>query len=443
MKKTRVLIALFLVVSMILAFAACGGPAASPANSPSATDTPAGSPTPAPSAAPDETPVTITICQAYQAEQNAVIDDAIKEFENQYPYITVVNDNEANASDYYTVLNTKLQSNTPPDIFFGWPGSSMIPYLSAGYAMDLSGQPWVSDILPGCINEVTYQGKVMSFPTQLSFMALGYNQQVLDQLGGALPTTYDEMTALFDKALAAGILPVASGSDLYYLFSVGAVTDIYAKNPNFDQDVNSGKITLDGSADWVNLLQHIYVDWVDKGYVPKDCLGIDRSTTMLTEFVSNRALFFPMGSWDLPSILAVAPSGFQMGIIPYPGATADQTGVLVATNDCLSVNAQSPNKDAALLFLNWFAGKDVNKRFCEAGQSLSSYKDVTPDISPFLQTFIPYVAKDPAHPFVNTGWPSQLMNDFGDLTDAIVLKASTPQEIAAQMQDEWIANMGS
>ena len=387
---------------------------------------------------PAHTPVTITIFQAYQAAQNTALEALIKQFQTEYPWITVVNDNSPNA-DYYTVLNTKLGSDTAPDIFFGWPGSSVVPYLSAGYALDLSSQPWAGQVLSGPLKEVTYDGKIMGFPTQLSFMALGYNKNVLDQLGGVLPTTYDEMTALFDKAKTAGILPVAVGSDLYYLFSVGAVTDIYAKNPNFDQEVNDGQLTLDGSTDWVQLLQRIYVDWFDKGYVPKDALGIDRSTTMLTEFAQDKALIYPMGSWDLPTIQSVAGADFQMGIIPYPGATAGKTGVLVATNDELMVNAKSKNTEAALTFLNWFAGKDINKVFCEAGQSLSVYGDVVPNIGATAQSFMPYVAKYPSHPFVNSGWPNQVMSDFGDFTQAIVLKADTPQVAAKKMQDDWIS----
>ena len=430
----RKVIASLIAAAVAVALAGCTAPNANPS-----TQGPTGDTSSAQS--PNKTPVTISILQAYQPDQNAYLEQAITQFEGEYPWITVVNDSSPNASDYYTVLNTKLASNTPPDLFFGWPGSSLEPYLKAGYALDLSDQPWVKDVLASSLKEVTYDGKIMSFPTQLSFMAFGYNKTVLDQLGGTLPQTYDDMTALFDKAKAAGILPVASGADFYYLFSIGAVTDIYAKNPTFDQDVNDGKITLQDSPDWVTLLQRIYVDWVDKGYVPKDALGIDRSTTMLTQFVQNKALFFPMGSWDLSNILSVAGSDFQMGLIPYPGAVADQMGVLVATNDSIAVNAKSPNTEAALTFLNWFASKDVNKGFCEAGQSLSTLQDVAPNVDPIIQSFQPYVAKYPGHPFVNSGWPAQLMNDFGDLTQAIILKSSTPEQAASQMQDEWMANL--
>src|SRR6266545_4842015 len=138
-KQATVFVGLMMIASLL---AACGGtPAASPTSAPAA---PAAAPaaTAAPAAESGKSNVTLT----YIASQGWV-HDAEQELGKKFEAETGIHiDYQIIPADqYFTVLQTKLNSNEGPDIFGGQSGKTDIKvnYNVEKNAVDLSQEEWV------------------------------------------------------------------------------------------------------------------------------------------------------------------------------------------------------------------------------------------------------------------------------------------------------------
>jgi ABC-type sugar transport system, periplasmic component len=382
-------------------------------------------------------PLTIKLLHFWPGNgKDAVEKTIVADFMKKYDYITVEIENPSVAS-YYEVLTTKLNTGDMPDVFSGHPGGTMFTYYDGGVTMDLSDRSWVNDLTDGAKRDVTYGGKIQMLPVNSPTMAMAYNKKMFSDLGVKVPDSYAEFIDICDKAKAKGILPMAMGGDGWlYALSIMSVPYIYAKDIDFDQKVNEGKAVFNND-DWKKIFTRVLVEWQQKGYIPKDHLKMDRTTTMLNEFVSGKAAMFFMGAWDVAGIRAAADKDFQLGLFPFPSDNAGGSCVLAATGEGLAAYAKTEQKDAALKFIDYFATKEVDKLFCEAVGSMSVIKGVVANIDPAFNDLIPYIEKNPTHGFINSGWPAEVNAMMGEEIEKVIIGDKTVDQILQTMQDKW------
>lgn len=368
-------------------------------------------------------------------EMQKIIDNFTKE----NPNIKVEPENIA-VGQYYDVVKTRMAAGEFPDVYAGWPGGSMVPFIQGGYCADLSSQPWVSEITVGAKRDVSYEGKVVMFPTSISVMCVGYNKKIFNDLGVKVPETYTEFLDICEKAKAKNIMPIATGSkdNSGYIFPawVMAVTEVYSKNPDFDKQVGEGKESMNNEK-WNKIFDR-FMDWYKKGYIPANQLGVDRGTVCLNDFVSGKAAMYFMGSWDFPSIRKAAGTDFELGLFPFPGDTAGESAVLSATDTALAVNDKSESKEEAIQFVNYFAKPEVNQQFNMAVKNYSTLKGVEVDIDPAAKDLVPYMAKNPTWGFINAGWPDGVFDVLGKTMQEVIAGKKTVKEALEETNKKWI-----
>ena len=187
MKK---LISLLLVLTMVLALAACG----SKTETPSTTAAPAATEAPAPTETPAATgeKVTVTMLTAQYGKQTAQwwADFAAK-FNAEHENIEVVVDC-VSWNDIYTVVNTRV------DVFADYQADGLL----------LPASDWVSEetyakFYPSFLEQSVVDGTVWAVPDLASARALYYNKDILEAANVEVPTTWDELKAACEAIKAS------------------------------------------------------------------------------------------------------------------------------------------------------------------------------------------------------------------------------------------------
>jgi len=204
-----------LVLSASLLLAACGGETAEEGGTDSAGDTT--------EEASQET-VEITFWHAMNGPHQEAITKLTDAFnESQDKYVVV----EENQGDYNTLNQSIIAggaSNTLPTMSQLTPGDApnlandglLLPLDDLLQGEDGFTQEQLDSVYDGFLQSSVYEGQMYAVPFSKSTRVMYYNQDLLDEYGYEVPTTWDEVAALGEEMVAAGDDAVAMGLENGY-----------------------------------------------------------------------------------------------------------------------------------------------------------------------------------------------------------------------------------
>src|SRR5262249_35326638 len=133
----------------------------------------------------------------------------IAAFHQQYPWINVDFETRPQGTEGDQIVKTRLVSGDMSDVFWYNSGSLLQALHPADQLLDLSGQPYMSNLADSFKSTVSAGTGVYGVPwgTALGGGIL-YNKKVFDQVGVQVPKTWADFAANNDKIKAAGIAPV-------------------------------------------------------------------------------------------------------------------------------------------------------------------------------------------------------------------------------------------
>ena len=323
MKK---IIALLLALVMVLSLAACG------ASEPAATEAPK---TDAPAAAtPDAEAVTIKVAAIETAYGSQVWVDVCAAFEAETG-IKVELTTDKNLED---VLTGPMQNGEYPDVVHlatGRPAGLTEQLIKANAMHDLTNM--LSTTIPGetvtpadkivggftetSITSPYGDGKTYLAPMFYSPCGLFYNAKLFEEKGWEVPTTWDEMWELGDKAAEEGIAlftyPTTGYFDTFIptlIASVGG-TELWESISNYEEGI------------WETAEAQKVLDVIAKlaTYVhpntPAQANNQDFTKNQLM-VMTNDALFMPNGTWittEMRDAEATLENEFAWGMTALPG----------------------------------------------------------------------------------------------------------------------------
>ena len=369
-------LALVLALCMVVALCACGQQAA-----PAAAPAPAAAAEPAPAAAPAEpAPAEKTVltlwCIATESDANHEgFVKAIDAFNGSHDDVEIQWEAFENES-YKTKVKAAAQAGELPDIFFSWSGAFLGDFANAGAALCLDDYygPYAAQLPEVMLANSTYDGHHYAAPLTMNVVTLFANMDILATVGyDHIPGTYEELCDCCDKLLAAGISPFGcSGKETWcvteYLepiiektIGVDELSDIfYLKSTWNNEDIATAVGT--------------FQEMIAKGYF--DPAGIALGNDEIkANFIAGQYAFYQNGSWNCGEISEM-DANIQVGEFPVMNADNATLGMLIGgPNDCLAVNAKSPNAELAASAVFEIA-RDVCHYGTLAGAGLPSW---TPD----------------------------------------------------------------
>ncbi len=366
-------LSVILVMVMVVSLAACGG---TPAATPSDSSKPAASQSSEPSAAPSDEKITLSVL-AGQSTTDAGIEDMIdKALAKKYPNITLNWECVDWGKDFQPKMQQYLQSGVP-DIMIG-KAQDVATYGSMGVLADISGKPYVSNMLDAAVPGVTLEGKTYGIVYNALYQGVYYNRKLFSENNVKVPTNLDELQTAIDKFNSLGITPFAS--HMVDTWSIGNVTmqfainDVFAKNPTWGDDFRAGKANFIDSAEYKNAYEYnklIYDNtWANETFSLQQ-------TDCDARLVQGKAAMKVSGSWSIQNFLDIDES-FDFGIFPFPNQTGDAK-LIFEPNMCYMKSATSEHSDAIDKVFEVITGdKELALEIYNFTKTASMLKDVSP-----------------------------------------------------------------
>lgn len=417
--KLKKIMASVLAATMVVSLAACSSGKSGETNSGEKTET-----------------ITMLIQQSrnFDGLQNMI--KKLEEEENIKIDAQVVPDDEA-----LNMIKMKLNSGECPDLIdYNVPAIYDIVDPAENFA-DMSNEEWVSKLkIPE--NVTADDGKIYGFPF-LSVPGVHgfiYNEDVFEQCGVTVPTTWDEFLDVCQKIKDSGVTPIHMPKDSWVPQVL--MTDNFAKALGKDQVEEFSEKVAKNEMKWTDVPEFAkvidkYLELYQKGYINDDFTSATYDDSISAVAEGKAAMHFN-GDFFAASVLEANP---EANINMFAMSMTD--GVDVMTENMSSAGfvayKKSDNLETVKKVLNlwatpeyanlYFEGRpafpafegvdggdvpsylqDVNEKYIEAGKVIPEFNYYVMDYNPlFESTLYVYYVDAPAKGNMNG---QQMMEKF-------------------------------
>ncbi len=306
---------------------------------------------------------------SWRTEDVAAYRELIDQFEAENPDIKV----EFQAFEfatYATVQMTALLAGEGPDIVHVRAYGAFEAIAAPGFLMALDDKvPALADFPPLALdgNRLRRDGLVYAVPFASQTLVIYYNVDIFEELGLALPETWDEFLDTAEQIKAAGYVPIANGTATSSMNEV--LKGVFAPSfygPDFFDDIMTGEATFEDPR---------YVGALEKllelaPYLAPQHQGVDYPTSQ-NLFVNELAAMFVSGSWDIANLRLQNPD-LNFGVMAPPVPEAGQTPLVSWFLDGgFAVNADTKHLEEAVTFVNYLASREFGQLFTDLLANIS------------------------------------------------------------------------
>jgi xylobiose transport system substrate-binding protein len=266
-------------------------------------------------------------------------------------------------ADYQQKLQTIINTDHAPDVFFNWGGGSIAPFVKAGLLLPLDGMiakdpALKSSFLPSVFNTAVVDGKPYGVPMRGTQPVMLFdNKKVLAAAGVTPPRTWSELLTAVQKLKAAGKTPIALGGGDQWptLMWFEYVYDRVAGPGLFEKALGGDTSAWDSAASKkaLGLLKQLVGTGAFGGNYDSVKFTDGGSAALLA---SGKAGFELMGSWEYSTQAQADPKFASTGLgytsFPtIPGGQGDPADLVGNTNNFYSVMKNTRYPDAVAKFL--------------------------------------------------------------------------------------------
>jgi len=334
---------------------------------------------------------------SWRQEDRAAYEQFIETFEAANPGITVKFET-FEATNYNTILSTALAGGTGPDLAMVRAYGGLENVASAGYLEPLSTEtvPALADFSAASLaaESMRSDGQIYAVPFASQTQFVIYNKAIFDANGLEEPQSWADLEALAQSLKDAGVIPFANGTATAWqneTVTFGLGSSLMGKD--FYEELIAGEtdFTDERFTSALGEVADIAADYFPDGFI-----GLDYPSAQQL-FASGMAGMFIGGSYELSNFKNQNPD-IELGMFAAPGETAeDEKLVAVYFDGGYAVNAASPNKDAAITFVNYLASQEFGQAFANTLNNISTVPGVTFDnpllgeVAELNQSSIPYL----------------------------------------------------
>lgn len=311
-------------------------------------------------------PVSAQTLTFFTGNDQAVVaySEALAEaFEASHPGVTVEIEIGPGGTERDNMVKSRLATGTMSDVFVYNAGSLFQAINPMQTTVDLSGEPWQSEILDSFKQTVTAtDGSVRGAPFG---MAMGggilYNVPIYEELGLEVPMTWDAFMANNEAIKEAGYVPVVQTyGDTWtsQLFVLADYFNVQSAYPNFAEDYTNNQAKYGDNE--VAVRGFTYLQEVNEaGYLNED-YGAATLGDGLRMVATGEAAHYPMLTFALGTIGQNHPDQLNdVGFFAIPGDDPSVNGATVWMPTGIYVAAGSPNEDLAKEFVAFAASVEA------------------------------------------------------------------------------------
>ncbi len=371
-------------------------------------------------------------------------DVIIPAFNAHYPDIEVIFAPTAPA-EYNAALDAKLQGGTAGDLITCRPFDKSLEMFNKGYLLslnDLPGMEHFGDVARSAW--ITDDGSdIFCVPMASVIHGFMYNVDIFEELGLEVPVTEAEFFDVLQAIKDAGYTPLAMGThDLWEAATMGYqnIGPTYWKGEEGRLGLINGTIGYneDGFLEAFKVLAR----WIP--YLPDGYQAITYSDAQNMFTVLEEAAIYPTGSWEI-GVFGLLNPDLNMSAFKPPVVNEGDTCYISDHVDiAMGVNAASPNREAALTFLEWMTTQEFAQIYSDALPGFFSLSDHELTLeNPVAQEFISWRGQcettiRSSYQILSRGEPNNEQDLW--LYSAEVLNGTLSPEEAANKVQEGLAS---
>jgi raffinose/stachyose/melibiose transport system substrate-binding protein len=246
------------------------------------------------------------------------------------------------ADQYFTLLQTRLNTGEGTDIFGGQSGVTdlIVNYNVEANAVDLTDQAWVSRMDPLVVSQATVNEKVYGltlWDVTGTTWVVNYNKDIFAANNLSVPTTYAELKSVCETLLGTDIIPIFEpvASGWHHVLWFPELGPRYEEvTPGLAASLNMNQATFADNPTMLSVVSEL------KELYDMGCFG-DNALADTTEFTTEA-----LGTGQYAMALTNL-TGPQAVAQDYPDVSTDTFGFFVmplADNQNLNINPAGPTK---------------------------------------------------------------------------------------------------
>jgi raffinose/stachyose/melibiose transport system substrate-binding protein len=365
-----------------------------------------------------------------KSENTETYKTLIKKFEEENPDIDV----KLNAPpEAETVLKSRLTKDDLPDVMAIGGNATYGEMARAGVLMDFSDTEMTGNIQPAyldMINRLVGEEKdgTYGIPYATNANAVIYNKDKFEELGLEVPKTWDEFTAVLEKAKSEGEIPI-------YLTLKDAWTGMIPWNSlaaniqpeEFAKKVNSGEASF----------QEDYPEVADKmltllEYGHKDNMGVAYGDGN-TAFAKGESVMYLQGNWAIPEIKKANPD-INLGVFAMPVTNNPEENKLVSGVDVVfAINQGTEKSEEAKKFVEFMLNEENAQQYIDEQSAFSAVEGVFQE-DPIMEGIKENFEEGSITSFPDHYYPAGMQAE-NLIQDFLINK--NKEEFLKKMDDEW------
>ena len=379
------------------------------------------------------------------ASGKALMDQAIKEFEQQHPNIQITQETVAGtgAATYPDVLKTGMAGGNPPDMFFMWGGSLAAPFIDANQVIRMEQYykryGWDKVLIPHAVQAIKRKGALYGVPIHYQGMGFWYRKDIFQKHGLQPPKTYQELEQICQKLKEHNIAALSMGGK--YGWNVMRLLDYFIEmeaGPEKHDKLDRLEASWDDTA-VVNAYK-LLNKWASNGWIPEGFMAVTPDDARIPWFQGKAAMVFE-GGWIIPVIKQQGQDITKYGYIVPP--TGHKPERISAFPEQIMIAKASKHPDEAAEFINWFIQPSIQEKYYDiSGSTATANVKLDPKKYPLVNEWNQVVATHEAYPPTDQAFYKELMDSYFRVQDAIIDGRMTPEQGAKEMQkaaEEWKA----
>ena len=317
------------------------------------------------------------------------------------------------ADHYESFLSMRISSGETPDTFQVFPGDygmAVNSLASKGHLLELTNEPFLTDIHPNVLKPLSINGRYYSLPTSKNVIAILYNRDLFYKAGiKTTPNTLDELYAACDKLKKFGITPYAMEGEKGWFFETFAMAPEYLdENYEIFDKRGWGKI--------FEVMNYMY----KKGYVQINPMayGYDDANNL---FASGNVAIRTTGNWSFSDLDKKIADSFEYVafFFPYEDSKNAKSNYIQMVAEIFSISAESDKKDQSLILLQYF--HDNNDELLKEYNGLpvivdSDYQSENSASKELMKNIVKMNGVDPS-----IFWPENINNLFIQLQREVIM----------------------
>lgn len=281
-------------------------------------------------------------------------------------------------------------------------------------------------------------GSWYGIPNYGEFVFLYLNEDLFEEHGVEVPTTFDQLTAAMDEFVAAGVTPMTSSAAEYPLGQMWYQLALTQADRSWVNAYQLYTEEIDWDGPEITFATQTVADWVDKGYLSTDVSG-QAAEDAGVQFINGEFPMFFSGSWWYGRMLSEITS-FELGIANFPGTTLTPG----SSGNLWVIPERSSNKELAEIYIDITMRPEIQAIIGNTGglPVAAAVEDITDPASQDLIELFNVVNQRDGLSFY-PDWPTPTMyDDLNAALQELVNGTLDPAGFRSQLGEQYEAHVG-